>query len=295
MILVFKSCLMTRIYFILGLMVINPEILFSALLQTKESILLEKPIQKSHPFISSKQTNPPIIEDKTRVQTLPQPSQESNLKTSDQDLNPDPDDDIWSLFNQKTENIKTNYALFRGFNKIDARPHDFILEQDRQYQFGPLFIVLKHCEKTPPEEIPENYAFIEVYQKRTDLLKKNFSKPKTIEEKIEEKIEGKTEEKEAQKIMRSNNTKLSDEINASIKENSVELSDRQELKKQTSIAQTNLEKDKILFSGWMFASNPALSSIEHPVYDFWLIGCKTSLEVKEGSQNKEKSTDMIMP
>ena len=28
-----------------------------------------------------------------------------------------------------------------------------------------------------------------------------------------------------------------------------------------------------LFSGWMFASSPALSSIEHPVYDVWILEC----------------------
>lgn len=28
-----------------------------------------------------------------------------------------------------------------------------------------------------------------------------------------------------------------------------------------------------LFKGWMFSSNPALSSMEHPVYDVWVIDC----------------------
>ncbi len=30
---------------------------------------------------------------------------------------------------------------------------------------------------------------------------------------------------------------------------------------------------KKLFSGWMFASSPALSALEHPVYDVWVIDC----------------------
>jgi hypothetical protein len=30
-----------------------------------------------------------------------------------------------------------------------------------------------------------------------------------------------------------------------------------------------------LFTGWMFASSPALSALEHPVYDVWVIDCKT--------------------
>jgi len=29
-----------------------------------------------------------------------------------------------------------------------------------------------------------------------------------------------------------------------------------------------------VFSGWMFASSPALNALEHPVYDVWVIDCK---------------------
>ncbi len=34
-----------------------------------------------------------------------------------------------------------------------------------------------------------------------------------------------------------------------------------------------------LFSGWMFASTPALNGLEHPVYDVWVITCKTDTPV----------------
>jgi hypothetical protein len=34
------------------------------------------------------------------------------------------------------------------------------------------------------------------------------------------------------------------------------------------------EEPEGLFSGWMFASSPALSALEHPVYDVWVIDCK---------------------
>lgn len=39
------------------------------------------------------------------------------------------------------------------------------------------------------------------------------------------------------------------------------------------------------FTGWMFASSPALSAMEHPVYDVWVVGCADSLPVDlvEGS------------
>ncbi len=29
-----------------------------------------------------------------------------------------------------------------------------------------------------------------------------------------------------------------------------------------------------LFSGWMFASSPSLSALDHPIYDVWIKGCK---------------------
>ncbi len=30
-----------------------------------------------------------------------------------------------------------------------------------------------------------------------------------------------------------------------------------------------------IFTGWMFASSPGLSALEHPVYDVWIMDCKT--------------------
>ena len=31
-----------------------------------------------------------------------------------------------------------------------------------------------------------------------------------------------------------------------------------------------------LFRGWMYASSPALSALEHPVYDVWVLDCRKS-------------------
>ena len=45
-----------------------------------------------------------------------------------------------------------------------------------------------------------------------------------------------------------------------------------------------------LFRGWMFASSPALSAMEHPVYDVWVLDCKNSTSsapsTSEGSASK---------
>lgn len=33
-----------------------------------------------------------------------------------------------------------------------------------------------------------------------------------------------------------------------------------------------------LFSGWMFASSPAVSALEHPVYDVWVVDCAEAID-----------------
>jgi len=34
------------------------------------------------------------------------------------------------------------------------------------------------------------------------------------------------------------------------------------------------EAPQPLFSGWMFASSPAVSALENPIYDLWVLDCK---------------------
>ena len=36
----------------------------------------------------------------------------------------------------------------------------------------------------------------------------------------------------------------------------------------------NYEEGSLIFSGWMFSSSPAISALEHPIYDIFLISCK---------------------
>ena len=43
------------------------------------------------------------------------------------------------------------------------------------------------------------------------------------------------------------------------------------------------EETKLLFSGWMFASSPALSALEHPVYDLWVVDCKNAKSSSSGN------------
>ena len=41
-----------------------------------------------------------------------------------------------------------------------------------------------------------------------------------------------------------------------------------------------------LFRGWMFASSPALSSLEHAVYDIWVVDCEEESNAKASSPGK---------
>ena len=43
---------------------------------------------------------------------------------------------------------------------------------------------------------------------------------------------------------------------------------------------------KRLFSGWMFASSPALSAMDHPVYDVGVLDCKTDSASSGSSRGK---------
>lgn len=47
-----------------------------------------------------------------------------------------------------------------------------------------------------------------------------------------------------------------------------------------------------IFSGWMFASSPALSAMDHPVYDVWVIDCKNdSTSAEETVNETEESSE----
>ena len=36
------------------------------------------------------------------------------------------------------------------------------------------------------------------------------------------------------------------------------------------------QAERRVFSGWMYASSPGLNGMQHPLYDVWVINCKTN-------------------
>jgi len=97
-------------------------------------------------------------------------------------------------------------AVMQGLDKITARVSRFEVPVGKTATFFTLSIAVRDCEKSAPEDRPENAAFIEIYENRPG------------------------------------------------------------------------EDKSRLFGGWMFSSSPALSALEHPVYDVNLLECKGSPE-----------------
>lgn len=98
--------------------------------------------------------------------------------------------------------IEGERAVLRGVDKVTGHTATSEIVVGRPTQFNNMRITVERCLKKPPEETPENAAFI------------------IVEE----------------------------------------------------------EKDKayqVVFKGWMFSSNPALSAMEHPIFDIWLLSCET--------------------
>ncbi len=50
-----------------------------------------------------------------------------------------------------------------------------------------------------------------------------------------------------------------------------------------------------VFSGWMFASSPPLSALEHAVFDIWVVDCLTAAEIAEDTAVSEATAERRPP
>lgn len=55
------------------------------------------------------------------------------------------------------------------------------------------------------------------------------------------------------------------------------------------------DESRWIFSGWMFASNPSLSAMDHPVYDVWVIDCKKSATAAKPQDFSAESEPAVDP
>lgn len=104
----------------------------------------------------------------------------------------------------------------QGLDKSTARTTTFEAKVGSTITYGPLFIRIQSCRKSPPIEKPESAAFIQIWEVPPETGKSEW-----------------------------------------------------------------------VFSGWMFASSPALSAMDHPVYDIWVLDCSGKEEPNEEAKQNE--------
>ncbi len=111
-------------------------------------------------------------------------------------------------------------AILQGLDKVTARVSTIEAPLGDTVKFGALEIIVRACDKRPPEETPESAAFLDIWEVRPG---------------------------------------------------------------EPAISN---------FRGWMFASSPALSAMEHPVYDVWVLDCQnTRPELPEGEGESEMESE----
>ena len=117
------------------------------------------------------------------------------------------------------EMMREPTAILQGLDKVAARVSRFEAPVGHAVHYGKLLVLVRDCERSAPEDRPENAAFLEVYEERPGEAKER------------------------------------------------------------------------LFAGWMFSSSPALSALEHPVYDVTLLECKGTAPSTSAPAPAASSTD----
>ncbi|WP_300378500.1 DUF2155 domain-containing protein [Henriciella sp.] len=142
-------------------------------------------------------------------------------------------------------------ATLRALDKITGRSTDFEIEVGEPVVYGALKIGLEVCFQTPPEEPPESAAFLKI------VTTENIRMQSVTEPRLASELESVSD----------------DNIDA------IALADAEAGQEQAN----GVADNELLFSGWMFASSPGLSALEHPVYDVWVIRCTEPSPVSPSS------------
>ena len=67
-----------------------------------------------------------------------------------------------------SNNIVGQTVVLRALDKVTATTKDYTVQIGDTLQYGSLSVDVKHCEKKPPEDIPETYAFLQISDNRMD-------------------------------------------------------------------------------------------------------------------------------
>lgn len=159
------------------------------------------------------------------------------------------------------EPIVGDTVILRALDKVTARTSDLAVPIGESVTFGSITITPRKCVKRPPEETPEVTAFLEI----TEVEETGTPAP-AVPPSEETRVESlpPLEDRSA-----APSAGAADEKAA-------------EAGGEAAAGDDGLIH---LFTGWMFASSPAINALEHPVYDVWVIDCRISApERSEGSR-----------
>lgn len=136
----------------------------------------------------------------------------------------------------------------RALDKITARTKDIVIDIGQSARFGSIEVLARSCDKRPPEEFPETTAFLEIFDRDLERARAAAS----------------VEVRDPNAARAGKDGRVVLPIAGPAAEPATDNAD----------LPSALDPDRI-FSGWMFSSTPALNALEHPVYDVWVIDCKT--------------------
>ncbi|MFV0626355.1 MAG: DUF2155 domain-containing protein [Alphaproteobacteria bacterium] len=72
------------------------------------------------------------------------------------------------------EEIKTNTAVIQAMDKVTGRVQVINVPVNGNVDFGTFSIVVRDCQTRPPEETPENFAFVDIVDNNIDGTKENI-------------------------------------------------------------------------------------------------------------------------
>ncbi|MEM9705390.1 MAG: DUF2155 domain-containing protein [Pseudomonadota bacterium] len=155
-------------------------------------------------------------------------------------------------------------VTLRALNKVNARYQDIEVDIEDVASFGTLEITARYCDKRPPEEFPETTAFLHIFDTRNVSEEADADAVSDVDLTVD--ADASAGDSELATFTQSPETQVGrGQLNAAIGVGA------EPFRKTESFSDGAL-----VFSGWMFASSPALNPLEHPVYDVWVIDCKTT-------------------
>jgi hypothetical protein len=72
------------------------------------------------------------------------------------------------------EMIREPTAIIQGLDKVAARVSRFEAPVGHAVRFGKLLVLVRDCERSAPEDRPENAAFLEIYEEQPGEARKRL-------------------------------------------------------------------------------------------------------------------------